>query len=1695
MRKFLKILGYTTGGILLLLILLFIIIQTPWGENIVRKQATDFLAQKLKTKISIGKISYKLPNHFQLSDVFVADKGQDTLLFLHNLTLDWKAQDILLKKQITVTNLSLDGLNAQIYRRAADTNFNYQFIIDAFASAPAEPGKTTPEDTSSSGFSFDVHKVSLSHIRFRYDDTAGGVLFAAALGKAFLRPTLIDLNNGRYALNELEVSDVDSRFLSDSSHLPPEPPDTTAASPFQLAVKSITLNNARFVMLSQPDSMYLKAYAGKFQGELKDFDLLKEWIETGNLTLENAETILRLGKEIPVAATAGNESTDTSSNQWKIFSKGVTLNQIRFALDDPNTPRQKSGMDYSHMDFNQLFLTADNAYYSADSSVADIKHLALREQCGLNIMDLRSQAVYTNQGAVLKDFYLQTPNSLLQNYLSVHYPSLEAISKDMNKMLLSVNLKDSKVGINDLLLFLPPEQQKQFLSYKNQQFKLIAQVKGYLDKIKLNRFYLSGLNGTTIDIKGILNHATDPDKLSYDLQLAQVHATAKDISPFLPDSLKQQFSLPEWLDINGSIRGTLQDYFPSLSIKTADGNADIDGRFSIAKGAAHAEYDLAVQTNELNLGKILKQDSVIGKVTTSINATGVGFDLKQMNGNAQIHLQSAWLMGYNYQNIDLLANVHDQQAVFEGQSRDSNINFDLSGSANFQNEYPAMTLDMKLHQANLQALKLYDSVLSLSGNIRANFASLNPDYPDGTLLWTNPFINYEGKKLRPDSIYIKSTPDADSLQNIELNLAGVLHAHAMGHIPLTSIGDAFVAHLNRHYHLADSLDQAKWQQYDFSLNGNLKHQRILKQLFPELSPFDSIPIQLSLSPDTMAINMAFRKLEYGGNILDSGTIAIHENPQRLQYKVSLKNARTGTMALWYPYVGGIIRNDSIYAVVNIDDSLKEKQFTLGGAYFHDHLAQSDKSYFKLFKGIRFNYDIWQIDPNNQIVFDSNGFYISDLSMTYKDQSISVNSANPQINAPLSIRINNFSLANITSVFSKDTLLADGTLNATADISFLNNGSPQVNVQANINDLKAFNYPMGNLTAEVHNSDANTFAAKLGLSGQGNRLDLTGNYYLEPVDSNNFNFDLNVQPLTLKSMEGLSFGSIKNSSGSLSGTLNIKGTTDEPLITGQLSTNQLSTTVSLLNASFKLPSETIDFSRHKISFNKVHILDSRGNVAILDGVAYTRNYTNYYLNLNFLTDHWQAVHSQKKDNPEYYGDLVFSSNLSIKGVATAPKIEGNIEVHDSTDLHYALLDNGPGMVANEGIVQFVNSRDTLYKEMDTAQKPENRFRFSPSSQINVNVDVDKNATFTVLVDPATGDELQIKGEAALNAYMDPSGIIGLTGAYQVNSGYYELNYNFLHRQFEIQDGSTVTLSGDPFDAVADITAVYNTQAAPYDLVEDIAPTDQLVYYKQRLPFQVVLKIKGKIMKPEISFDIVLPEDKTNVVSSNVSNLIQAKLSEIRNNPSELNKQVFAVLILNKFLANNPFSSAGSMDMEYMARKSVSSFLSDQLNQIAGHLVKGLELNFDLNSTEDYSTGEKSNQTNLNISASKTLFDDRLRVTVGNNFLLEGQNAQPQQSSLIPGNLAISYLLTKDGRYQTSAYRTNEMQSIVNGYVVETGLKFKVTLTYNKFKYLFINRKKYLQKRRAERNAVRKEDTEGKASTTTQENENDNAPKSK
>lgn len=118
----------------------------------------------------------------------------------------------------------------------------------------------------------------------------------------------------------------------------------------------------------------------------------------------------------------------------------------------------------------------------------------------------------------------------------------------------------------------------------------------------------------------------------------------------------------------------------------------------------------------------------------------------------------------------------------------------------------------------------------------------------------------------------------------------------------------------------------------------------------------------------------------------------------------------------------------------------------------------------------------------------------------------------------------------------------------------------------------------------------------------------------------------------------------------------------------------------------------------------------------------------------------------------------------------------------------------------------------------------------------------------------------------------------------------------------------------------------------------------------------LNLKGELLQPEISFKLEMPMDQRNAFGGNV----YARLQDINTRESDLNKQVFALLILKRFISDDPFQNRAGGGLESTARNSVSKILSEQLNRLSQN-IKGVELSFDIKSYEDYTSGQAQGQT--------------------------------------------------------------------------------------------------------------------------------------
>jgi hypothetical protein len=332
-------------------------------------------------------------------------------------------------------------------------------------------------------------------------------------------------------------------------------------------------------------------------------------------------------------------------------------------------------------------------------------------------------------------------------------------------------------------------------------------------------------------------------------------------------------------------------------------------------------------------------------------------------------------------------------------------------------------------------------------------------------------------------------------------------------------------------------------------------------------------------------------------------------------------------------------------------------------------------------------------------------------------------------------------------------------------------------------------------------------------------------------------------------------------------------------------------------------------------------------------------------------------------------------------------------------------------------------------------------------------VEEDSEFEMVMDPITGDNITGRGVSNLVFNLKKTGEIELYGTYTVTSGKYLFSYGLISKEFDIKEGGRVIFNGDPLEGTLDVTAVYRTNTAVYDLLtQELESQDgaEAADAKRKRNIDVVLNLANSISQPEIKMDI-LYEPSTLSGNSTVSDMVVAKLDRLRNNPNELNNQVFGLLLFDSFISSSGSETDLAQSGTNFAINSLSGLVTNQLNKLANGLVKGVELNFDVNSysSDLLSTGDAGLITELGVGVSKSLFDDRLTLTAGTNVDLESNSTEALFNNLA-GDFVISYKLTEDGRYNLKVFRKSNYDAILDENASKNGVGFNARKEFGSIK---------------------------------------------
>ena len=1671
-RKIIRGIVITITSILILLILLILSLRLPAVQNYVKDKLVVYLEKKIKTDVSLERVYIGFPNSLIMENLYLKGQNIDTLLAVKkfDVGLDmWK----LINSKADLTSIDLEGVRANVVRNP-DGKFNFDYIIDAFATSDKEESTSKP-------FIISLDKIKLKDIGVTFDDRQSRNDIQVYFKSFDTRVKTFDLQNNSYAVNDINLDGLKLKLKQDLVKEVAEKAEQKVDSlnqqkPMKLGLNGINFTNFNIDYGDDNTKTFAKIIFKELSAKINNIDLQNNAYNVGNVYLTganiNANLYLPAENANPKDTQKEPEPSGNSTKEkaMQMLLGKLILDDVKVVYNNTAIAPTRSGMDFNHLNFAKMNLDVRNFKMENNQFAGSVKSAEIQEARGLDIQKFNTDFVYEEKQAYLKNLYLQTPKTVLRDEVVLNYNSIEQLSSNLGAVKISANIENSKIGFSDILNLVPTlRNTAPFNKYPNAILSVNTNVKGSVNDLLIQNLKVSGLDQLRIAASGRVKNAMDPDNLYYDLKITELSSSAKTIYNLVPkNTIPSNITLPSNFSIKGTAKGSTKVVNANLNLYSTLGNAAVIAKVDMRR-KNHELYDVKANLQNLQIGKII-QNKDLGAITAKISAKGESFDFKNANADIKGDVQSAVYNGYRYQNMNLVGKINRGAYNIILNSKDPNANLQLTASGVYDEKNPTVKVNGNINKLDLNKLGFYSSPMIIAGGIDGDFTSLDPDNLNGYLNLKN-FAISDTKEVFPlQDVSLKASSTSDSTQII-LN-SQIADVELNGKYKLTQIFGALQQTINQYYQFqkpgkAQKIDAGQF----FTFNAKIKNDDLIRKFVPDLKSFETININGNYNADSQQIEVDAQipQVLYDSYSLENTSLKITNENQALQYNLGVSSLKSESFALNKVNINGDVSNNIINYNITTKDEKDETRFLIAG----NAKSINDVTEISLNpNGLRLNYMDWTVAENNKIQIGSQGILADNFRLSNAGSEILLQSESNSPNSPLNVSLKDFQIETITEIIKKDSLLAKGTINGTAQLRNLTKEMTFTS-DIDITDLIVFGSPVGNLDVKVNNTSSNLLNADITLSGNNNDMKITGNYN---TSASTFDLNLDMNQLQMKTLQGFTMNAITNTEGYLSGDLKITGSTSAPRILGDVKLNNVGLMISQTGSDFRNINDEIAFTNRGIEFDNFKINDKDGNSLNIDGQVLTQTYRDFAFNLDVNAKDFKVVNSEKSSDAILYGILAIDAALQVRGDLDLPKVNGRLAVSETTDFIFVLPQSSPSLQERDGIVEFIDQDQVALNQTIKTDSIDSQTNIK-GMDVNVNIEVDKEAKISIIIDKANGDFVKLQGEADLTGGIDPSGKTTLVGVYQVEKGSYELSVSLLKRKFDIQKGSTITWTGEPTAATLDITAIYRTEAAPIDLVEQQFSGDPalLNQFKQRIPFNTLLILKGELLKPQISFDITTDE-KNNAVSSAVTETIDGKLAQLRQDENEMNKQVFALLLLNRFIGENPFQSNSGLSAETMAKQSVSKILSQQLNNLASDLIKGVDLNFDLESTEDYSTGQRNERTDLNIDVSKRLLNDRLKVSVGSNFGVEGEARQNENTTNIAGDVTIDYNLSRDGRYMLRAYRKNDYQVALQGQIVETGIGFIITLDYDKFRDIF--QKSKMKKRENKRNNKNNEGVETK-----------------
>lgn len=1679
----LKILLWVVVSIIALVVILVIALQIPAVQNMAASKGVAWLQKKIGTTVQLNKISIGFPKTINITGFYLEDKQGDTLLYVSELNVGVDMVG-LLSNRLFMRSVVLQGVTGSVKRLYPDTTFNYSFIIDAFAT----PDSVNPADTSdnaSKDFEIIFKSIKLTDIRLTFSDTLSGLDAYTYIGNFETAFDDFDLQKMVFETDEIKLHNTVVSYLQ-TPPLTASTSDTGSSVMPNIKIRNINLENIAARFASPASGLNVDASLQKLRVKIDSLDLGIQHFAIDRLQLDGAKIALEQSKpqqfDTLVKKVVKEEGIEKviETPQWKFTMNELKLRNNDFKYNNLDSIPKSKGLDFNHLDVKNFHLATSDMYIAPGEVKLKIDSLFFAEKSGFTLNQMATSISYDTTNITLANLEIRTPDTYIGNHLEANFKSITKIADNIDKVNVHIVLDSTHIAMTDVLYFMP-ELQKTVPQVKiadNEILSLNGVIEGSLEEINIDKFTLTNNKSTSLFITAVVREALNTERLYASVDKLSFTSSRSDIQSYLAaDMLPSSVSIPDAINLDARFKGYIKNFDAVADLKTTYGN--LHAKVDMEQGAKPEDiaYDGEINVDAFDLGQLLMQPDTLGPVTLSVKAKGQGTDPDNLHAVVDVRVAEAYYNKYVYKDIVLNGNIVNKS--FDGtlKMQDENLDFSFDGLINTDPDSLALVFDMHLNKADLKALNLSADTFNIQAAISSDLAKHGGPNPVGNLKVYDLLINKAGLNCPVDSILLTSVYEGDS-SRITVN-SSFLQAGISGDFILTEIMPVLMSNMQRYFSMPLNDTSATAMNAKKKLSDTLSTQHDLRfklkvqdpnticdNLVPGLKSFTPLEVNGSYNSSESAIvlNADIPRIEYNTITVDSLIFKVTSDAVKLDYNFYVGEISTDALALEMFNLEGSVSDNRIAYKINAQKTDTFNVLRTSGVF-----AVENNDYTLIIdEPLVLNNTAWKIDPDNMITFSDKGLDAQKVVLSGSGQMISI-LTQPGDYAPLKITFENFSLANFSQIIEKDTDLARGRLDGF--FTLLNvDGVSAFTSDLSIDSLHFMENPVGNISLRANNSeDPKRFNIDFALGGYDNDVK-AGGVFIATDNAGVLDLNIDLQRLNMETVQPFTFGQVNRMSGYLSGAFKISGTTDKPDPRGSLSFHDVAFNAPMVNTYLKVSNNTIDVNNHRLIINNFSLTDSLNNVAKLNGFADFSDFANLNFDMRLKTEDFLALNSTRhQEDMPVYGKVILDSDIHITGSPSSPVIDMRVLLNNGSEFVFVMPESQASLNESEGIVIFTDSlasnpvakNDTIMNTVSNVQ----------GVALNASITFEPQAVLKMLVDPVAGDSLFVSGDGTLNFKLDPGGQMNLTGRYNINKGGYNITLNqFLKRQFTIKEGSSITWTGDIMEALVDLTAIYQVRTSPLLLLEDqIDATDEASRnrYRNALTFLVFLNIDGALTSPQIGFDIDQPDAEKGAMGGAVN----AKLNELRTDPSQLNKQVFALLALNRFLGQDPFETGNApMTVESATRASASKLLTQQFSALSDKYIKGVDLDVGVNSFEDYSSGTEEGRTQLQLGVSKEFLNDRVTVQVGGNVELEGDRARQNNASDLAGNVNVEYKLRPDGRYLLRGFRRIEYENPIEGELIDTGIGFSYSREFIRFRQLFMSDKK-LRELRQKRQQMR------------------------